>query len=120
MNLDGDQRRQGYPTEILWAHGGESRVPQEAQPTRQGGETLQQTYDTIANKFEKMIDLLPRLKSCFLPTNRVVVEIDDFGQNLDIYGRNTHMDRFWRSWLPVFSTPRLPRSPPDSLLTSIF
>jgi hypothetical protein len=30
------------------------RVPYEAQPTRQGGETLQQTYDTIANKFEKM------------------------------------------------------------------
>jgi hypothetical protein len=30
------------------------KIPQEAQPTRQGGETLQQTYDTIANKFEKM------------------------------------------------------------------
>ena len=66
------------------------------------------------------IDILPALKRCLLPTNRVVVGIDDFGQNLDIYGGNTLMSRFWRSWLPVFSNPRLPRSPPDSLLTSIF
>ena len=32
-----------------------------------------------------MIDLLPRLKTCLLPTNRVVTEIDDPEQNSDIY-----------------------------------
>ena len=31
-------------------------------------------------------DILPAVNGCLLPTNRVVVEIDDFGQNPDIYG----------------------------------